>query len=335
MVYCTSLSAIRIKENGLTGGIPEGLFSIGLEEADFSRNELTGSIPPGSGKLFESLQVLDLSGNNLTGNISWTFLEVENLRYLNLSWNNFQSGLPPEVRYFQNLTVLDVRHSALVGSIPGNICDSGSLGILQLDGNSFTGFLMGLEIVHPSTYCKRPRVQSLETASGRNARSLSMLKKLKILKLEHNQLSGEIPQELVTIWEVKTGSMELQEAITKVSSIIDFSFIVAFSAAAVIALGVLIITLLNASVRRRIAFFENALESMCSSSSKSESLATGKLVLLDTKSSPDWTNSSLESVLNKAAEIGEGAFGTVYKAPLGGEGRIVAIKKLVTSKILQ
>ncbi|KAF3647525.1 hypothetical protein FXO37_19932 [Capsicum annuum] len=116
---------------------------------------------------------------------------------------------------------------------------------------------------------------------------------------------------------------------------LSVSSIVAYSAAAVIAVGVLIITLLNASVRRRIAFVENALESMCSSSSKSGSLATGNLVLLDTKSSPDWTNSSLESVLNKAAEIGEGAFGTVYKAPLGGEGRIVAIKKLVTSKILQ
>ncbi|PHT39229.1 hypothetical protein CQW23_22802 [Capsicum baccatum] len=399
VMYCTSLSTIRLKDNALTGSIPEGLFSIGFEEADFSRNELTGSIPPGSGKLFESLQVLDLSGNNLTGNIPAEVGLFSKLRYLNLSWNNFQSGLPPEVGYFQNLTVLDVRHSALVGSIPGDICDSGSLGILQLDGNSFTG-----PIPDEIGNCSSLYLLSLShnNLSGSIPRSLSMLKKLKILKLEHNQLSGELPQELGKLENLLAVNISYNRLVGRLpmSSIfqnldqsslegnlgicspllkgpcklnvpkplvldpyaygnqmggqnrsdgtsrsndksfkhhrfLSVSSIVAISAAAVIAVGVLIITLLNASVRRRIAFVENALESMCSSSSKSGSLATGKLVLLDTKSSPDWTNTSLDSVLNKAAEIGEGAFGTVYKAPLGGEGRIVAIKKLVTSKILQ
>lgn len=115
---------------------------------------------------------------------------------------------------------------------------------------------------------------------------------------------------------------------------LSVSSIVAISAAVVIAFGVMVISLVNASARRRLAFVDNALESMCSSSTRSGSLATGKLVLFDSKSSPDWINSSLESMLNKAAEIGEGVFGTVYKASLG-EGRVVAIKRLVTSKILE
>lgn len=230
-----------------------------------------------------------------------------------------------------------------------------------------------------------------------------MLKKLKILKLEYNQLSGEIPQELGKLENLLAVNISYNRLVGRLpmSSIfqnldqsslegnlgicspllkgpckmnvpkplvldpyaygnqsrggqngddgasrsnnksfknhrfLSVSSIVAISAAAVIAVGVMIITLLNASVRRRITFVDNALESMCSSSSKSGTLATGKLVLLDTKSSPDWTNSSLESILDKASQIGEGVFGTVYKAPLGGEGRIVAVKKLVTSKILQ
>lgn len=79
---------------------------------------------------------------------------------------------------------------------------------------------------------------------------------------------------------------------------------------------------------------ETALESMCSSSSRSGSLASGKLILFDSRSSPEWI-SSPESLLNKASEIGEGVFGTVYKIPLGVQGRVVAIKKLVTSNIIQ
>ncbi|PWA78438.1 leucine-rich receptor-like protein kinase family protein [Artemisia annua] len=130
---------ISLRGNKLNGSIPDGLFNMGLDRIDFSRNELTGSIPTGSSKLFETLQSLDLSGNQLTGNIPAEIGLNLKLRYLNLSWNNFQTRMPSELGYFQNLTVLDLRNGAFQGAIPREICDSGSLGILQLDGNSFTG----------------------------------------------------------------------------------------------------------------------------------------------------------------------------------------------------
>lgn len=139
LVYCNKLSVIRLRGNDFSGSIPEGLFDLGLEEIDFSDMGLTGSIPPGSSRLFESLKTLDLSRNNLNGNIPAEVGLFSHLRYMNLSWNNLQSRIPPELGFFSNLTVLDLRNSALYGSIPGDICDSGSLDILQLDGNSLTG----------------------------------------------------------------------------------------------------------------------------------------------------------------------------------------------------
>ncbi|RHN44700.1 putative transferase, protein kinase RLK-Pelle-LRR-VII-1 family [Medicago truncatula] len=46
--------------------------------------------------------------------------------------------------------------------------------------------------------------------------------------------------------------------------------------------------------------------------------------------------SNPENSLNKASEIGEGVFRTIFKVPLGSQqGRNVAIKKLITSNILQ
>lgn len=246
-------------------------------------------------------------------------------------------------------------------------------------------------------YCRSLSHNSL---TGPIPKSISLLKKLKILKLEFNQLSGEIPQDLGKLENLLAVNISYNRLIGRlpVGSIfqnldqsalegnlgicspllrgpckmnvpkplvldpyaygnrggnenqdgepsssrssrhhrfLSISAIVAISAAAVIALGVMVITLINASARRRHAFVDNALESMCSSSTRSGSVAAGKLIMFDSKSSPDWISSSLDSILNKAAEIGGGVFGTVYKAALGGEGRVVAIKKLVTSNIVE
>lgn len=118
---------------------------------------------------------------------------------------------------------------------------------------------------------------------------------------------------------------------------LSVSAIIAISAASLILIGVIVISLLNISARKRLAFVEETLESMCSSSSRSgTSLATGKLILLDSKSLSEGLGDPL-ALLNKASEIGEGVFGTVYKVSLSDhqERTELAIKKLVTSNIIQ
>ncbi|KAJ7008675.1 inactive leucine-rich repeat receptor-like protein kinase [Populus alba x Populus x berolinensis] len=360
MVSCTMLSVIRLRGNSFNGSIPEGLFDLELEEVDFSDNGLVGSIPSGSITFFSSLHTLDLSKNNLTGHIPAERGLSSNLRYLNLSWNNLESRMPLELGYFQNLTVLDLRNSALVGLIPADICESGSLNILQLDGNSLVG-----QIPEEIGNCSSLYLLSLSqnNLSGSIPESISRLNKLKILKLEFNELTGEIPQELGKLENLLAVNGPCKMNVPKplvldpyaygnqgdgkkprnVSShparfhhhmFLSVSTIIAISAAIFILFGVILVSLLNVSVRKRLAFVDHALESMCSSSTRSGNLSTGKLVLFDSKSSPDWI-SNPEALLNKAAEIGQGVFGTVYKVSLGSEARMVAIKKLFTLNIIQ
>ncbi|KAF5752510.1 Leucine-rich receptor-like protein kinase family protein [Tripterygium wilfordii] len=397
LVYCIELSVIRLRGNSFNGSIPEGLFELGLQQVDFSNNGLTGSIPPGSARLFASLHTLDLSRNNLSGHIPAELGLSSNLRYLNLSWNSIQSKMPPELGYFQNLTVLDLRNCYFYGSIPGDICDSGSLKILQLDGNSFTG-----PIPEEIGNCTSLYLLSLShnNLSGSIPQSLSMLNMLKMLKLEFNELSGEIPQDLGRLENIVAvnvsynrlegrlpvggifpsldqsslqGNLGICSPLLKgpckmnVSKplvldpfaygnptdghrkrnessnpktyhhriFLSVSAIVAISAAIFIVCGVILITLLNVSARRRLAFVGHALETIrSSSSSRSESLATGKLILFDSRASVEKI-SNPESILSKAAEVGEGVFGTVYKIQLGAQGRMVAIKRLVTSNLIQ
>lgn len=395
--FCTQLSITRLRGNTFTGSIPKELFDLSLNEIDLSNNELSGFIPSGSSKLFESLQVFDLSANKLTGDIPPELGLFSSLMYLNLSRNNLQSRVPTEFGYFQNLTVLDLRNNELFGLIPNDICDSGSLQVLQLDGNFMSG-----PIPEGVGNCSSLSLLSLShnNLSGSIPRSISMLKRLKILKLEFNELFGEIPQELGTLenllavnisYNKLTGRLpfgstfqNLDESALRGNLGIcspllkgpckmnvpkplvlnpyaygdqiggrrhrgDYSndsenmrrprffsvtSIIAIAAAIVIALGVLVITLLNITTRKRHEFVENSLESMCSGSSRSGGLATGRLVWFDSKVKIHLVTSP-ELLLSKALEIGEGVFGTVFKASIGGEGRAFAIKKLQTSNILQ
>ncbi|KAK1411085.1 hypothetical protein QVD17_37629 [Tagetes erecta] len=193
LVSSGALSTISLSGNKFNGSIPDGLFGLGFDKIDLSRNELTGSIPPGSGKIFESLQTLDLSGNRLTGDIPVGIGLYSKLRYLNLSWNSFETTMPLELGNLKNLMVLDLRSGAFQGSVPNNICDSGRIGILQLDLNSFTG-----SIPYGIGNCSSLYLLSMShnNLNGTIPRSMSQLKKLKILKLENNQLTGEIPPEL-------------------------------------------------------------------------------------------------------------------------------------------
>lgn len=398
LAYCNALSALDLRGNSFTGSIPQGVFDIGLKEVDLSRNGFSGIIPPGSSRLFESLQVLDLSQNKLTGNIPAEIGLFSSLRYLNISWNAINSRLPPELGYFLNLSVLDLRHNALYGPIPEELCDSSSLNVLQLDGNSLEG-----QIPQEIGNCSSLHLLSLSNnnLSGGIPKGLSRLKKLQILKLEHNELSGEIPLELGELENLLAVNISYNKLIGRLPmgslfqnldesalqgnlgicspvlkgpckmhaqkplvidprvfqdpvegnggnlvpessgaanmrqrKFLSVSAIIAIFASLLIVIGVVIVSLLNVAARRRLAFVDNAVESLFSSSQRSASPTTGKLVLFDSRSSEDWVQSA-ETVLNKASEIGRGVFGTVYKASIGGEGRFVAIKKLVTSNIIQ
>ncbi|CAM8887335.1 unnamed protein product [Rhodiola kirilowii] len=396
--YCYKLAVINLRNNHFNGSIPPALFDLGLDDIDLSGNELTGSIPKGSSRVFESLKAMDLSSNRLSGNIPAELGLFSNLRLLNLSWNSLQSTIPPEIGYFQNLTVLDLRNCGLSGGIPADLCDSRNLNILQLDGNSLTG-----SIPDEIGNCSSLYLLSLShnELSGPIPRTLSLLSKLEILKLENNELSGEVPMELGSLTELLAVNISYNKLngrlpVSNVFQTLDqsalqgnlgicspllkgpckmnvpkplvldpyaygnqvdghrhrpesaraarfgkhdflsISAIVAISAAVLILVGVVLITLLNVSAKKRMAFADAAMESMsCSSSTRSGGPPTGRLILFDSKSLVQGYVTNPEILLNKAAEIGTGVFGTVYKVPLGVEAKLVAIKKLVTSNMLQ
>lgn len=225
---------------------------------------------------------------------------LSNLKILKLEFNELSGEIPQSLGKLENLLAVNVSYNRLIGRLPAR-------GIFpSLDESSLRG---NLGICSPllSGPCQmnvpKPLVldpyaygNQVDGHENRNRRSSSS---------SHHRM------------------------------FLSVSAIVAISAALLIACGVILITVLNASARRRLAFVDAALESMCSSSSRSGTLASGRLILFDSKMASHESMSNPQSLLNKASEVGEGVFGTVYKVPLGLQGMTVAIKKLITSTITQ
>ena len=189
----TGLVTINLDQNRLSGPIPPELGDLpNLVTLDLSYNRFRGpfntddprnpyyepGIPSELGNLKETLQHLDLGGNNLTGDIPSEIWELTELRSLRLHGNkNIDGGtgltgtIPAEIKNLTKLKTLHLHGNAFSGPIPPEIAQLSELESLALYLNGFTGTI-------PSGLGSLP----LET-----------------LDLRDNQLTGSIPSELVKL----------------------------------------------------------------------------------------------------------------------------------------
>jgi len=83
-----------------------------------------------------SLEVLDVSHNNLTGAIQSQIGQLINLKVLNAS-DNKMTGVPAEIGQLQKLEVLDLSNNQLTG-LPNELGNLQNLKVLNLSGNQYS-----------------------------------------------------------------------------------------------------------------------------------------------------------------------------------------------------
>ncbi|XP_028789520.1 receptor-like protein EIX1 [Neltuma alba] len=104
-----------------------------------SGQPLRGEISPSLMDL-PNLNYLDLSYNDFNGSeIPKFFGSLTKLRYLDLSWFSFGGKIPIELGKLLDLRVLNLSHNGLVGSIPFHLANLSSLQELCLDWNHLVG----------------------------------------------------------------------------------------------------------------------------------------------------------------------------------------------------
>ncbi|XP_062231508.1 probably inactive leucine-rich repeat receptor-like protein kinase At3g28040 [Phragmites australis] len=299
-----NLTVLDLRSTGLYGSMPGDLCESGsLAVLQLDGNSLAGPIPDSIGNC-SALYLLSLGHNGLTGPIPAGIAELEKLEILRLEYNNLSGEIPQQLGGLENLLAVNISHNRLVGRLPAS-------GVFQsLDASALEG---NLGICSP-----------LVTEPCR----MNVPKPLVLDPNEYTHGGGD--NNLVT-----SGG---GAGVPRKRRFLSVSAMVAICAAIAIILGVIVVTLLNMSARRRAeaAVTEKELESIVTSSTKSGKLTAGKMVTFGPGSSlrSEDLVGGADTLLSKATEIGRGVFGTVYRASVR-EGRVVAIKKLVTVNIVQ
>ncbi|XP_057517120.1 receptor-like protein 6 [Amaranthus tricolor] len=161
MIPPSSMQAYQVKNNRYSGVIPKEICQASsLVFLDFSNNSLRGHIPNCiSHQLGDSLQVLNLQGNNFDGTIPQKFSKSCKLKMINLSQNQFKGDLPKSLINCRMLEVLDVGKNHINDTFPTWLGSLPRLAVLVLRYNRFHG-----KIATPKLYYGFPCLCILDTS---------------------------------------------------------------------------------------------------------------------------------------------------------------------------
>nr|GMD84107.1 receptor protein kinase CLAVATA1 [Ipomoea batatas] len=175
--------------NTFESGIPPELGSITtLEVLDLSECNLSGEIPPSLGNL-KQLYSLYLYGNSLTGHIPAVLSGLESLVELDLSDNNMMGEIPQSLAELKSLVVINLFRNKFQGIIPAFIGDLPKLEVLQVWSNNFTSEL-------PCKSLNEVRVEK-NYLNGTIPPGFFNLPLLSQLYLQDNYFSGELPTKIL------------------------------------------------------------------------------------------------------------------------------------------
>ncbi|KAL8125472.1 hypothetical protein AgCh_012963 [Apium graveolens] len=179
-------------------GIGCGLNNSKVERLDLSHQGLQGNVSI----IFElkELKWLDLSYNNFHGSIPSKVGLLSQLEFLDLSFNKFESSVPTELGRLRNLKSLNLSNNLLTGDIPDELEGLVQLHDLQLFINKFIGsipdWVGNLTNLRLFTAYENLLV-------GRIPERLGSVSGLTVLNLHSNQLEGPIPESIFVMGKLE------------------------------------------------------------------------------------------------------------------------------------
>ncbi|PQQ07512.1 receptor-like protein kinase 2 [Prunus yedoensis var. nudiflora] len=195
------LSILSLRSNSFTGSIPLQLCDLYLHILDLSHNNLAGNIPHCIGNLsgltgeyseayvdqgrmevvlkgrvleysstLNLVNSIDLSNNNLSGEIPEGLTSLIELGTLNLSMNHLTGNIPANIGNLGSIETLDLSMNKLSGSIPQSMVSLTFLNHLNLSYNNLSGKIptgnQFKTFVDPSIYEGNPGLSGCPLPTG-------------------------------------------------------------------------------------------------------------------------------------------------------------------------
>ncbi|KAK1550937.1 hypothetical protein Q3G72_027274 [Acer saccharum] len=192
----TNLVQLDLVNNSFTGPLHLPTLSHwNLTSLDISNNFFHGIIPIHVGAYLPMLSTLNISKNHFDGRIPSSIGDMNELSFLDLSYNKLLGGIPEHLaKSCINLRYLVLSNNSLEGQIfSAANCNLTNLWRLQLDGNHFIGKIP--ECLSNSSSYLRGLYLGDNHLSGRIPSWFGNMSELVDLKMPNNHLEGPIPPD--------------------------------------------------------------------------------------------------------------------------------------------
>ncbi|EXB29383.1 LRR receptor-like serine/threonine-protein kinase GSO1 [Morus notabilis] len=200
-----AVEILDFSNTNISGGFPIQHHYMNLYYLDLSTNKISGKLPMNIADKMPRLSTLLLPNNLMNGQLPDSLCKLDTLEVMDLSENRLSGEMPHCWRASQRIYLINLSSNKLSGTIPNSVGCLSFLKRLHIDKNNLTGVLpLALR------NCKELEILDL----GENKFSGSVptwigesLSSLRVLRLRNNMLSGSIPSQLCQLGELQILSL--------------------------------------------------------------------------------------------------------------------------------
>ncbi|OMO78916.1 hypothetical protein COLO4_24634 [Corchorus olitorius] len=194
------LTTLSLPQNNISGKLPAELNNCSsLRILNLTWNEMVGTIPDLSG--LQNMEYLELSFNFFSGSFPSWVGNLTRLTYLGLARNHFDEGeIPESIGNLKNLVTLFLAMCNLRGQIPESIFELKGLQTFDMSRNKLSGDF-------PQSITKLRNLTKIELyfnkLTGELPSELGDLTLLQEIDISSNQISGRLPEGMGNLKNLK------------------------------------------------------------------------------------------------------------------------------------